>query len=184
MRGLPLHPGTTGWAIWIIGLLLGTLYMLRVRRQVIASVGSSLAVGSIVLLLIATGLGSAPYVTWRFVTDIRYTSKIDSWLAPRYGVSEHGVHPELFDNAAALIPPGATYYLAPAPDLPSRMRSAFIAWSLGYLLPRIAVSDPADADWILTLGVDPATVGPELSKTWIVKEAVGDAPAASLGRVR
>ena len=35
----------------------------------------------------------------------------------RYGVSEFEVHPELFDNAAALIPAGDTYYLAPSPDL-------------------------------------------------------------------
>lgn len=183
MRGLPLHPGQTGWAIWIIGLLLGTVYAFMVRRRVVASARDSLAVASIVLLLIATGLGSAPFVTWRFVTDIRQTSKIDAWLLPRYGVSEHGLHPELFDNAAALIPEGDRYYLAPSPELPSAMRSAFVEWSLGYLLPRIAVSDPEDADWILTLGVDPETVGPELSQVWVVKEALGDAPAASLGKV-
>lgn len=184
MKGLPLHPGVTGWAIWITGLLVGTLYAWRIRKQVSRAVGESLTVGSIVLLLIATGLGSAPFVGWRIIVDVRYTSQIDPWLVPRYGVSEHGVHPEIFDNAAARIPSGDTYYLAPSPRLNNETQAAFRQWALGYLLPRIAVGDPERADWILTLGVDPASVGPDVSRTWIMKEAIGSTPPAYLGRVR
>ena len=74
-----------------------------------------MSVGWIVLVLVATTVGTAPFIGWRIVEDIRYTSTIDPWLAPRYGVSVFRVHPEIFDNAAKHIPPGDTYFLASSP---------------------------------------------------------------------
>ena len=136
--------------------------MWLIRDAVWASVGGSLAVGSIVFVVAGTTLGSVPFLAWRVVEDIRYTSGLDPWLVPRYGVSVYRVHPEIFDNAARHIPPGDTYYLAASPKLDGRTQDAFHQWALGYLLPRVAVADPDAAQWILTLGVDPAKVGPRL----------------------
>ena len=59
-----------------------------------------LAVGWIVLVVAGTTLGTVPFLAWRVVEDIRYTSSLDPWLVPRYGVSVYRVHPEIFDNAA------------------------------------------------------------------------------------
>ena len=60
---------------------------------------------------------------------------------------------------------------------------AFEEWALGYLLPRVAVTDPAKARWIVTFGVDPRTVGPPIAKTWLLKGPVNGLPPAYLGQV-
>ena len=168
----------------VVGLLVGALYAWRIRRSVRSAAGSSGAVAVVLLALIATSVGAAPFIGWRIVEDIRYTSSIDPWLAPRYGVSVFKVHPEIFDNAARRIPPGETYYLAPSRKLDYVTQAAFRAWALGYMLPRIAVDDPAAAKWILTLGVDPADVGPPIARTWRLKESVSGLPPAYLGTGR
>ena len=183
MEGLPQHPGPLGLAILAFGLIVGALYAWHVRGRVLAATGGSGSVGAVVLVLLATTVGTAPFLGWRIVEDIRYTSQIDPWLAPRYGVSVFKVHPEIFDNAARRIPPGDTYYLTSDPKLGRATKAAFHEWALGYLLPRIAVADPAQAGWILTLGVDPASVGPRVSRTWLMKESVNGLPPAYLGRV-
>jgi hypothetical protein len=183
VEGLPQQPGPIGLAFLIAGLLAGAIYAWRIRLRVSSSVGGSWSVGGIVLILTVTTVGVAPFVGWRIVEDIRYTSGIDPWLAPRYGVSVFRVHPEIFDNAARHIPSGDTYFLAPSPRLDRTTQGAFRQWALGYLLPRMAVADPDQAHWILTLGVDPASVGPQISRTWMVKEAVSGLPPAYLGKV-
>jgi hypothetical protein len=183
VEGLPQHPGPLGLAFLLLGLLGGALYAWRIRGHVRSSVGGSVGVGWIVLVLVATTVGAAPFIGWRIVEDIRYTSTIDPWLAPRYGVSVFRVHPEIFDNAAKRIPPGDTYFLAPSRRLDRTTREAFRQWALANLLPRVAVADPDQAQWILTLGVDPAGLGPQISRTWRVKEAVSGLPPAYLGKV-
>ena len=76
------------------------------RRSVWSAVGGSVSVGWVVLALTATTVGAVPFIAWRVVEDIRYTSHLDPWLVPRYGVSVYGVHPEIFDNAVLRIPLG------------------------------------------------------------------------------
>lgn len=172
-----------GLAFLVGGLVIGFLYAWRIRRLIVSAVGGSRSVGLVVLILLGTTVGTAPFLGWRIVEDIRYTREIDPWLAPRYGVSVFRVHPEIFDNAALRIPPGDTYYLASAGNLDRVTKAAFREWALGYLLPRVAVADPARAQWILTLGVAPASVGPTVSETWMVKESVNGLPPAFLGKV-
>ena len=183
MEGLPQHPGPLGLAILALGLLVGALYAWRIRDRVRVAAGGSGSVSAIVLVLLTTTVGTAPFLGWRIVEDVRYTSQIDPWLSPRYGVSVFKVHPEIFDNAARRIPAGDTYYLAADPNLGRATKAAFREWALGYLLPRTAVSDPAQAGWILTLGVNPASVSPRVSRTWLMKESVNGLPPAFLGRV-
>lgn len=183
MEGLPQSPGAVGFAILLIGLACGAIFAWLIRRRVAEAVDGVRGVAAIALLLTATSLGAAPFVVWRIVEDIRYTSGIDPWLAPRYGVSVSGVHPEIFDNAVKHIPPGDTYFLATKPGIPYGARAGFRQWALGYLLPRVAVGQPERARWILTLGVNPSSVGPPVVKVWQLKESVNGLPPAYLGQV-
>ena len=184
MEGLPQSPGAVGFAILLAGLIGGALFAWLIRGRVLAAVEGVRGVAAIVLVLTATTLGASPFIVWRVVKDISYTSGVDPWLKPRYGVSVSGVHPEIFDNAAARIPPHGTYYLAVAPSVDYGARASFRQWALGYLLPRIAVSQPDRAEWIVTLGVDPARVGPHVTKVWRLKESVNGLPPAYLGKVQ
>jgi hypothetical protein len=183
VEGLPQQPGAVGFALLGLGLVAGVLYGLHVLRRVSGGFEGDRAAAWIVAVVVAAAVGGAPFIAWRIVEDIRYTSSIDDWLVPRYGVSVFEVHPEIFDNAAARIPAGDTYYVASAPGLDRTTRAAFRQWALGYLLPRAAVADPADAEWILTLGVRPSSVGPAVEQTWLMKGPVSGLPPAYLGRV-
>ena len=95
-------------------------YAWHIRGRVLASAGGSVSVGVLVLVLLATTVGTAPFLGWRIVEDVRYTSQIDPWLSPRYGVSVFKVHPEIFDNAASRIPPGTPTTWHRDPDLDRR----------------------------------------------------------------
>ena len=184
MEGLPQSPGAVGFVLLLVGLSGGAVFAWLIRERVLAAVDGVRGIAAIVLLLTATTLGAAPFVVWRIVEDIRYTSGIDPWLAPRYGVSVSGVHPEIFDNALKHIPPGDTYYLATKPGVAFGARTSFRQWALGYLLPRIAVAQADRAQWILTLGVNPRTVGPPVTRVWRLKESVNGLPPAYLGEVQ
>ena len=105
MEGLPQSPGPVGLALLVVGLALGALFAWRIRTGTVAALEGATVVAAIVLVATAATLGSTPFVAWRIVEDIRYTSGIDPWLRPRYGVSVFRVHPEIFDNAKARIPP-------------------------------------------------------------------------------
>jgi hypothetical protein len=177
VEGLPQSPGLLGLAMTAIGLLAALAYFLWIRRRF--PTRSTLAIAAIA----AIALAPAPYVTWRIVEDVRYTSDLDPWLSSRYGVSVFHVHPAIFDAAASHMPPSARYYLAVAPGVDSTTSGAFEQWAAGWLLPRVAVSSPKQARWILTLGVDPATVDPAVSRTWRLWPPLGDTPAAYLGEV-
>jgi hypothetical protein len=184
VEGLPQSPGPIGLTLLVIGLTLGALFAWRIRARTVSALEGATVVAWIVLSATAVTLGSTPFVAWRIVEDIRYTSGIDPWLRPRYGVSVFKVHPEIFDNAKARIPAGDTYYLAPSKKVEYTSRSAFRLWALGYLLPRVAVAEPDRAAWIVTLGRDPRSVGPPVSKVWLLKEPVNGLPAAYLGKVQ
>jgi hypothetical protein len=172
-----------GLAILVGGLVIGFFYAWRIRTSIVSAVGDSRSVAVVILVLLGMTVGAAPFLGWRIVEDVRYTSEIDPWLAPRYGVSVFRVHPEIFDNAALRIPPTDTYYLESAGNLDRVTKAAFREWALGYLLPRTAVADPDQAEWILTLGVDPSSVGPRVSQTWTMKASVNGLPPAFLGKV-
>lgn len=163
-----------------VGLVLAALYVIWSRRSNGGRAGGSSTVVAIVTALILF----SPYIAWRIIEDVRYTSGLNSWIADRYGVSVAQVHPAIFDSAAARMPLHARYYLVTAADIDAVREGAFKQWAAGWLLPRVATSTAAQADWILTLGVNPATVGPRLEHSWRIWPAVNGTPAAYLGQVR
>ena len=163
-----------------LGLLAALGYLAWVRPPGERRRGSV----AVTVAIAAIAIAPAPYVTWRIVEDVRYTSGLSSWIAARYGVSVVQVHPAIFDAAAAHMPRTARYYLKVSPTVDSTRRQAFEQWAAGWLLPRVAVSSPGQAEWILTLGVDPSTVGPPLSRKWRIWPAVEGTPSAYLGKVR
>jgi hypothetical protein len=181
VEGLPQSPGALGAAIILLGLVLGAAFLVRTAR---AAPGGRGASWRVTLAIAAVTIAASFYATWRIASDIHYTSGLDSWLVPRYGVSVFHVHPAMFDAAAAKMPPHARYYLKVAPSVDSTRRQAFQQWSAGWLLPRIAVASPRRAGWIFTLGVDPASAGRPLVRTWRLWPASQGTPAAYLGEVR
>jgi hypothetical protein len=174
VEGLPQNPTALGAAAILLGLVLGALYLLRARR----------AQGVVTAVVAAVAIAAFPYITWRVVDDIRYTSHLDPWLADRYGVSVFRVHPAIFDNAETHMRRGARYYLVSSPKLDETRRGAFAQWAAGWMLPRVAVATPSRADYVLALGVDPRRVGVPISRVWRVMPAVQGTPPAYLGEVR
>ena len=177
MEGLPQNLGALGLAMAVLGLAIGLAYLLwqhpfRADRSALVVV----AIG-------AAAIASFPYVSWRIVEDVRYTSALNSWIANRYGVSVDKVHPAIFDNAAFHMPEHARYFLASSPRINGTRREAFAQWAVGWLLPRVAVATPSRADFVLTLGESPRSVDPKVTKVWRVFPAVEGTPAAYLGRV-
>jgi hypothetical protein len=140
-------------------------------------------VALVVTTMLAVGIAAVPYATWRIVEDIRYTSALDPWLAQNYGVSVYEVHPALYDRVRALVPAGDTYYLRAGKTRDPASAEAFRQWALTALLPRVSVVDPSQAQWLLTLGVDPRAIGPPVDRVWLVRQAGQGVPAAYLGRV-
>lgn len=171
MEGLPQNPDALGAAAILLGLVVALVFLVRSRHGFVA-----VAVG-------AVALAAFPYVVWRDVEDIRYTSGLDPWLAAHYGVSVFRVHPAIFDNAALHMPPHARYYLASAPSIDSTRRGAFHQWAVSWLLPRVAVSSPTKAQFVLSLGVRPDSVGVHIARSWRVMPALQGTPAAYLGEV-
>lgn len=174
MEGLPQNPDAFGVAAIALGVVLGAVYFTRLFRT------QPLVTATIA----AVALLAFPYVTWRIVEDVHYTSSLDSWLANRYGVSVFRVHPAIFDNADAHMPAHARYFLVSSPRIDDTRRKAFAQWAVGWMLPRVAVASPRRADYILALGVSPRHLGVPIERTWRVMPSVQGTPAAYLGQVR
>ena len=168
----------------LLGIVLAALYVIGIRRSNSTASGGRFGVAfSPLLAITVTLIMFSPYIAWRIVEDVRYTSGLNSWILDRYGVSVAKVHPAIFDAAAAHMPLHARYYLATSPKVDSTRRQAFEQWAAAWLLPRVATSTAAQARWILTLGVKPPAVDPNVRRTWRIWPAVNGAPAAYLGEV-
>ena len=132
-------------------------------------------------LALATGVAAAPFVAWRVVHDLRYTVQIPGFVAERIVPYENDLDGRVFDRLAAAIPEGDTYFVettsGPGIDV-------FEGWARTFLLPRLAVSDPEVADWIVSMGVHPTLLGVRVSSVRIVPTSYGeDAPKTYLAKV-
>jgi hypothetical protein len=163
--GLPAEPGAVGAIMVVLGLVAAAALVLFGRRRIAAEVGAPLrsAVALATLATLATTVAAAPFVLWRVVEDIRYTSRLTTVQAEEIGADMNGLDEQVFERVRAMVPSDATYAIAVDPDLHWRQREALPKWAGFSLLPRVRVDDPARADWIVSWGVPPAELGVDVA---------------------
>jgi len=87
-------------------------------------------------------------------------------LRDRYG-SRVIADERVFRTLRQRIPPDETYYLQverPGAGVRRESGGAFRHWTLWWLLPRVAVASPEEADWVISRNADPETLGVELEE--------------------
>jgi hypothetical protein len=187
VQGLPEEIGPLAAALLVLGCALGAVYALHVHRLLATAFAASGVTGAVaswaVAAALAVGVGVTPFVVWRVVEDLRYTTGLGDWLAQRYGVSVSEIHPAAYDRLLQLVGPGDTYAVREDPRLGKEVRDAFEQWALTTLLPRRAVADLDHADWLVTLGVRPGTVDPRVVRSWRLHPGGQGVPPSYAGKL-
>jgi len=181
---LPAGPGLVGAVLLVAGCVLGGYaFLLAVRglRPLLAGAGpAGVASVGVAAVAAAAAIGFTPYASWRIVQDLRYTAQIPEHVAERIGAYERDLDGAAFDRVVAIVPKSDTYVTAvgPAPGA-----SEFPQWSAYWLAPRVPVREVADADWVVTLGRDPHTLGVPLGKVREIPTSYGKAATIYVARV-
>lgn len=188
MLALPDGVGRLGLVLLAVGAVAALVVAWRTYRSLAAASAPGGARCAWVPALVAASLGLAvavaPFSAWRIVQDFRYTSRIDPFVAERIGAYENFLDATLFDDLIRRIPPGDRYYVRVSPAIePDRASHAFRVWALTALLPRRAVTNPGSADWIVTWGVEPRSIGAPTGQVWRIREPKYGFPAAYLAKV-
>jgi hypothetical protein len=128
----------------------------RVVRRELGSVPAALlAAGAL-----AAGLAVLPLQTARALDDAYDAKAFSRYAAERYGAAGRGFSVALLDRVRQVLPRDAVYYL----DVKHRPgATALRFWTRGWLLPRIAVASPDEADWVLSWRGDPDALPVELA---------------------
>jgi hypothetical protein len=159
--GLPAEPGAAGTIMLALGIAAAVAFVLLARGRVAAELGvplrSRVAVATVAVL--ATMLAAGPFVLWRVVEDIRYTSRLTSQQAEEVGAGRYGIDERVFARVRQLVPPDATYAVEAGPSIGERTRVALPFWAAFTLAPRVRVEDPRRAEWIVTWGLPPERLG-------------------------
>jgi len=180
MLGAPSSPGAVGWALIALGLVLAVAALVRYRAAVRRQAPSAAA--AIVVLVAAAA--ATPFVVWRIVDDLRYTTTLHGYDRAAAGPVQAYLPGYLVDGASRLIPPAATYATVVSPKVPwAPARSAFGALAMESLFPRRSVATPADADYLVTWGVQPASVA-HVQRVWTLRKAFGQSPTVYVARTR
>jgi hypothetical protein len=180
MLGVPSSLGVAGLLALVLGIVGGLCAVIMVRRR-LRSLGLVEASAALSLLVVAS---SIPYVGWRFAEDLRLTTKLHGYDAAAAGPVQAFLPGYLVDGAQNVIPKNATYSVVVASDVPwPSARLAFPSLAMQTLFPRVSVSDPRVADYLVTWGIAPRRVAP-VTETWVVRRQFGMYPAVRVGRVR
>jgi hypothetical protein len=178
MLGVPGSPGAVGWALLLGGVLAAVAAGYRLRRRLLDE--PIAAAAALSLLLTA---GAAPFLAWRIVDDLRYTTQLTAYDRSVAGPVQAYLQPYLLDRVPSLIPVGDTYATAVGPSVPYyAARKAFAALALQTLFPRISTR-PDRAEWIVSWGVSPSAVMP-VSRVVVARPASKLYPALYVGKVR
>ena len=138
----------------------------------------------VVALVLASTVAAAPFVAWRIVEDVRYTSRLSGAEAERVGGESAHVDPQVIALLGREIPSHDTYAVVASPAVGGEY-TAFWEWAAYALLPRLQVTEPAHAQWILSWDRDPRTLGIPLSSVRTRVTAGGPSPHTYyLARVR
>ena len=109
--------------------------------------------------LLATVAVSLPFTALAIVKDIRAARSYTPFEAARVGPEDNGLDTTIVDRIARLVPRHATYVLVLDPGIEPDLSGVFRVWALVDLLPRVAVRDPKDAEWVVALGKRPEALG-------------------------
>lgn len=152
-----------------VGLLAAAALVVFGRGRVAAELGvPPLSVVSLATLVtLASTVAAGPFVLWRVVEDIRYTSRLTSEQAERVPADVNGIDEEVLERVRTIVPPDATYAIAAGRAVADRERP-LRTWSTLSLLPRIPVSDPEDAEWVVTWGLPPSRLGVDVADERVI----------------
>ena len=89
----------------VLGILCALALAPLVWRRTLAAMGGAVAVTAVVALLVVSTAAAAPFVAWRIVEDVRYTSRYTSPQAERIGGDMAGIDWHLYTLAARPHPP-------------------------------------------------------------------------------
>lgn len=180
MLGLPSSPGAVGAVLLVLGVVVGLAVVWRVAR----GAPGDRAATAIVALCLGTTVGAGPFVAWRIVEDIRFTSSLDDDYRRGAGPIDSYLQPYLLDPVAELLPRDATYHaVVAASGIRDAARSAFRPLALTALFPRRSVSSPGKAGWIVAWGIDPRTVA-DVRRVVVAREAQAGYPPVYVAEVR
>ena len=119
--------------------------------------------------LLATVAVSLPFTVSVIVKDTRAARSYTSFAAARVGPEDNGLDTTMVDRIARRIPPHATYVLVLDPGIEPNLSGVFRVWTLVDLLPRVAVRDPKDAEWVVALGKRPGELGIQARAVRVVR---------------
>jgi hypothetical protein len=167
-------------APWVLaGSLLALPVAYVVWRLAVQELGSRPAA----LVAVLATFGALAALPDRLQTAVDGTQRFRDLpvdVRERYG-SRVIADAHVFRTLRRRIPRDETYYLQlalPEPGVQPESGGPFRHWTLGWLLPRIAVDSPEEADWVISWRADPETLGVELEEIRQIGRTI------SLGRVR
>jgi hypothetical protein len=121
-----------------------------------APTSSRKLVEAIVAVGCAAAVLIAPLLIWIHVHSTKTSARLGPSAAADVGARDTGLDPTVFARIARIVPAHATYWIDTSSSLgTSTARQAFAVWASGYLLPRIAVAEPHEADWVVIWGYSP-----------------------------
>ena len=121
-----------------------------------ATTSSTKLVEAIVAVGGAAAVLIAPLLIWIHVRSTETSARLGPSAAAEVGARDAGLDPTVFARIAQIVPPHATYWIDTSSTMgTSTARQAFPVWASGSLLPRIAVAEPAEADWVVIWGYSP-----------------------------
>ena len=133
----------------------------------------STAYAALATAILVAGLCTFPLQLGRALKGARDAKRIGPRTAELYGGLGRSFSVNSVERAREAIPPDATYYLDVAPR---QGGSAMRFWARGRLLPRIAVTSPEEAEWVVAWREDPRELGVPLAEvrnvgpqTWVAK---------------
>lgn len=179
MLGVPASPGAVGWLLIALGGVV-IVVGLGLARRALGRADLPAAASTLALIV---AVGSAPYIVWRIVEDLRHTTQLGAYDAKFAGPVQAYLPGYLLDGAPRLIPPSATYATVVSPTVPwAPARVGFGPFAMQILFPRRAVSDPRAADFLVSWGVAPGRVT-STSRIWVLHRASPATPLVYVARV-
>jgi hypothetical protein len=180
MLGVPASPGLLGWLLLVLGVAVAAGAAATQARRLRAMDLVTLAA---TVSLIVTA-GALPYVSWRFVTDLRVTTRLHGYDAEAAGPVQAYLPGYFLDSARGLIPARATYATAVGESVPwARARAAFPSLALQTLFPRRSVDDLRRADFLVSWGIPPNRIAP-VSRVWVARRRAGLYPPVYVARLQ